>query len=118
MKCDKCHDLVSTFPSSRDFTATEQNHVKAHENTTKISQVMLKYLMVVHPTGILSRGKHKLACMFDMPPPASNESQIYQDIIKSTVINAVNITMVGASKHISSKVDSFAALLPTQPTLR
>ena len=72
VKCPKCNSEDATFPSSRSLDIPS-NHTCVNVPFTPkdMNEVTMRSVLATHSTGISWRDLHKIATVFDLPPPST-----------------------------------------------
>ena len=66
----------------------------------------MRSVLATHSTGMSWRDLHKIATVFDMPPPVQTMQSRYAIRLENVTKSAVKISMSEAAGHLHRKVDS------------
>ena len=70
VKCQRCHIEHATFPSSRSLDIPSHHTcVNVPFTSNDMNEVTMRWVLATHSTGMSWRDLHKIATIFDMPPP-------------------------------------------------
>ena len=94
VKCQRCHSEHATFPSSRSLDIPNHHTCVNVPFTPNDS------------TGMSWRDLHKIATIFDMPPPVQAMPSRYAIRLEDVTKSVVKISMSEAADQLHKKVDS------------
>ena len=107
VKCQSCHSEHATFPSSRSLNIPSHHTCVNVPFTPKdMNEVTMRSVLATHSTGMSWRDMHKIATVFDMPPPVQVMPPRYAIRPEDVTKNAVNVSTSEAADHLHRKVDS------------
>ena len=107
VKCSGCHKEHASFPSSRPLDIPNHHTcVNVPVSPRAMNEVGMRSVMVVHSTGMSWSDMHKIATIFDMPPPLENMPSRYVDRLEYVARNAVAVSMDEAATELHYRVDS------------
>ena len=113
IKCSRCHELFSEFPSSKPMEVPrESTYVNVHHPVRAMNEVTMRSVLAVHCSGISWRDLHKFATIFDMPPPLADMPPRYLNKIENTVQIACQTSMNAAAEELHMKVDTIPSAIP------
>ena len=107
VKCQSCHSEHATFPSSRSMD-TPSHHTCVNVPFTPIdmNEVTIRSVSATHSTGMSWQDLHKIATIFDMPPPVQTMPSRYATRLEAVTKSAVKISMLDAADQLHQRVDS------------
>ena len=107
VKCQRCHSEHATFPSSRSLDIPSHHTcVNVRFTPNDMNEVTMRSVLATHSTGMSWRDLHKIATIFDMPPPVQAMPSRYAIRLEDVTKNAVKISMSEAADQLHKKVDS------------
>ena len=110
VKCQKCNSEHATFPSSRSLDIPSHHTCVNVPFTPKdMNEVTMRSVLTTHSTGMSWSDLHKIATVFDMPPPVQTMPSRYAIRLENVTKSAVKISMSEAAGHLHRKVDSEAS---------
>ena len=114
VKCQRCHSEHATFPSSRSLDIPS-HHTCVNVPFTPIdmNEVTMRSVLATHSTGMSWRDLHKIATIFDMPPPVQAMPSRYAIRLEAITKSAVRTSMSEAADQLHKKVDSEPSPEPT-----
>ena len=107
VKCQRCNSEHATFPSSRSLDIPS-HHTCVNVPFTPIdmNEVTMSSVLATHSNGMSWRDLHKIAAIFDMPPPVQAIPARYATRLEAFAKSAVKISMSEAADQLHMKVDS------------
>ena len=107
VKCQRCHLEHASFPSSRSLDIPSHHTcVNVPFTPNDMNEVTMRSVLSTHSTGMSWRDLHKIATIFDMPPPVQAIPSRYAILLEGVTQNAVKISMSEAADQLHKKVDS------------
>ena len=107
VKCQRCHLEHASFPSSRSLDIPSHHTcVNVPFTPNDMNEVTMRSVLSTHSTGMSWRDLHKIATIFDMPPPVQAIPSRYAIRLEGVTQNAVKISMSEAADQLHKKVDS------------
>ena len=105
VKCQRCHSEHATFPFSRSLD-TPSHHTCVNVTFNDMNETTMRSALATHSTGMSWRNLHKIATIFDMPPPVQAMPSRYPISLEDVTKSAVKILMSEAADQLHKKVDS------------
>ena len=107
VKCQICHTELATFPSSRSLDIPS-HHTCVNVPFTPIdmNQVTMRSVLATHSTGISWRDLHKIATIFDIPPPVQAMQPRNAIRLEAVTKSAVKVSMSEAAEQLHKRIDS------------
>ena len=107
VKCQKCNSEHATFPSSRSLDIPSHHTcVNVPFTNRDMNEVTMRSVLATHSTGMSWRDLHKIATVFDMPPPVQAIPSRYAIRLEDVTKSAVQVSMLEAADQLHRKVDS------------
>ena len=107
VKCQRCHSEHATFPSSRSLDIPSHHTcVNVPFTSVDMNEVTMRSVLATHSTGMSWRDLHKIATIFDMPPPVQAMPPRYAIRLETVTKSAVKVSMLEAANQLHKKVDS------------
>ena len=107
VKCQRCHSEHATFPSSRSLDIPSHNTcVNVPFTLIDMNEVTMRSVLATHSTGMSWRYLHKIATIFDMPPPVQAIPSRYATRLEAVTKSAVKISMSEVDDQLHKKIDS------------
>ena len=107
VKCQICHSELATFPSSRSLDIPSPHScVNVPFTPVDMNEITMRSVLATHFTGMSWRDLHKIATIFDMPPPVQAIPSRYAIRLEAATKSAVKVSMLEAADQLHKRIDS------------